>query len=133
MPSTSKPRKQYRRREINRPMTAPAHRRLALEIRLAVETLAAAPSVESYNTVSKMLAALTRAGLKCEALDRANAVMDVVVERYSRVNKVDLKDDEAAALRKAIAAIDGRMATIPVNRIAEAVASVEVFCASVGA
>lgn len=112
---------------------APAHRRLALEIRLAVETLAEAPSVESYNTVSKMLAALTRAGLKCEALDRASDVMDVVVERYSRVGKVGLKGVEADALRQAIAVIDGRMATIPANRIAEAVASVEVFCATVGA
>lgn len=133
MPSTAKPRKQYRPREINRPLTAPAHRRLALEIRLAVETLAAAPSVESYNMVSKMLAALARAGLKCEALDRANEVMESIVDRYGRVGKVGLKDAEAESLRQAIAVIDGRMATIPANRIVEAVASVEVFCATAGA
>lgn len=133
MPRTQKPRKQYRRREVNRPLTAPLHRRLALEIRMAVETLAAAPSVESYNTLSKMLAALARAGLQCEALERANGVMDLVVERYSRVGRVGLKDAEVAELRQAIAVLDGRMATIPANRIAEAVASVEVFCATVGA
>lgn len=133
MSRSAKPRKQYRPREVNRPMTAPSHRRLALEIRLAVESLVGAGSPESYNTLSKMLAALCRAGFNGEALDRANATMDLILARYERVGKVGVDEHEAAALRESIALIDGRMATIPVNRIAEAVASVETYCASIGA
>jgi hypothetical protein len=129
MPTTSKPRKPYRQRRANRPMTATVHRRLALEIRLAVETLVGAPSPDSYNTLSKMLAALAGAGMKCEALTRATDTMNMVLDRYERIGKIGLSGDEIRALRESIAVLDGRMALIPVNRIAEAVAQVEVFCA----
>jgi hypothetical protein len=117
----------------NVPMVAETHRKLALELRLATETLIARPSPDSYNTLSKMLAALTRAGMASTALDGANSVMSDIVDRYERVGKVGLKETEAQALRQAIAGIDGRLALIPVNRFAEAVATVEVFCATIGA
>lgn len=114
-------------------MVAETHRRLALELRLACESLIGAPSPETYNTLSKMLAALKRAGLDNQALGHANDTMGLIVDRYERVGKVGLKDTEAAALRKAIAGIDGSMARIPVNKFSEAVAAVEVFCATLGA
>ncbi|NYE62220.1 hypothetical protein FHW58_003435 [Duganella sp. 1224] len=132
MPATSKPRKKYRRGRVNVPMTAPAHRRLALELHLAVEALVLAPSPETYNTLTKMLAALATAGLACEALDIANNTMDAIVSRFERVGKVGLKDEESTALRRAVASLDGRMVRLPVNKLAEAVAQIEVYFAAAG-
>lgn len=117
----------------NVPMVTETHRKLALELRLATETLIAAPSPETYNTLSKMLAALKRAGLVSAALEAANDTMSDVVDRYERIGRVGMKDSEAAALRQAIAEIDGGLARIPVNKFTEAVAAVEVYCATVGA
>lgn len=114
-------------------MVTETHRRLALELRLAGEALIGAPSPVTYNTLSKMLAALKRAGLASSSLDHANDTMGDIVDRFERVGKVGLKESEAAALRQAIAGIDGSMARIPVNKLSEAVAAVEIFCASVGA
>ena len=117
----------------NVPMVTETHRKLALELRLATETLIAAPSPVTYNTLSKMLAALKRAGLTSAALETANQTMSDVVDRYERIGKVGLKDSEAAALRQAVAEIDGGLARIPVNKFNEAVAAVEVYCANLGA
>jgi hypothetical protein len=117
----------------NVPMVTETHRRLALELRLAAEALIGAPSPVTYNTLSKMLAALNRAGLHGGALDQANDTMNVVVDRFERVGKVGVSATEAEALRQAIASIDGGLARVPVNKFAEAVAAVEVYCAAVGA
>lgn len=114
-------------------MVTETHRRLALELRLATEALIGAPSPVTYNTLSKMLAALNRAGLEAPALSEATDTLNEVVDRYERIGKVGMKAAEAAALRQSIAAIDGAMARIPVNKFAEAVAAVEVFCDAVGA
>jgi hypothetical protein len=117
----------------NVPMVTETHRRLALELRLAAEALIGAPSPVTYNTLSKMLAALNRAGMVAPALDRATDTLNAVVDRFERVGKVGLKDAEAAALRQAVAGIDGAMVRIPVNKFSEAVAAVEVFCDAIGA
>lgn len=117
----------------NVPMVTETHRRLALELRLAAEALIGAPSPVTYNTLSKMLAALNRAGLHVPALDNATATMNDVVDRFERVGKVGVSDAEAEQLRQAIANIDGGLARMPVNKFAEAVAAVEVYCATVGA
>ncbi len=117
----------------NVPMVTETHRRLALELRLAVETLIAAPDPDTYNTLSKMLAALKRAGLDSTALDCANDTMSDIVDRFERIGRVGLKESEKASLRQAAAGIDGSLARIPVNKFAEAVAAVEVYCAAAGA
>lgn len=117
----------------NVPMVTETHRRLALQLRLAAEALIGAPSEVMYNTLSKMLASLNRAGLLSPALDAATDTMNHVVDRFERVGKVGVSDAEAKALRQAIASIDGTLARLPVNKFAEAVAAVEVYCASVGA
>lgn len=114
-------------------MVTETHRRLALELRLAAEALIGAPSTVTYNTLSKMLAAPNRAGMVTPSLDRATDTLNAVVDRYERIGKVGLKDAEAAALRLAVAGIDGAMARIPVNKFSEAVAAVEIFCDAVGA
>lgn len=126
----------YHRRPLlkgNVPMVTETHRKLALELRITAETLIARPSPDTYNQMSKMLAALCRAGMAGAALDCANNTMLDVCDRYERIGKVGLKDSEAAALRQAIAGIDGRLAMVPVNKLSEAVAAVEIYCATVGA
>lgn len=117
----------------NVPMSTESHRRLALELRLAVEALIGVPSPVTYNTLSKMLAALNRAGLKIQALEDATATMNAICDRFERVGKVGVSPSETAAPRTAIARIDGGMWRVPGNLLAEAVATVETFCAAIGA
>jgi hypothetical protein len=133
MPRSTAPRRERRQRAANRPMMQETHRRLALELRLAVESLAGAPSPDSYNVLSKMLAALSRGGIRLAALETATATMNQICDRYERVGKVGLKDDEAQALRHAVALIEATLPKMPVNVFARAVAEVEIYCATDGA
>lgn len=119
--------------KANVPMVTETHRRLALELRMAGESLIARPSVDAFNQLSKMLAALCNAGMAGEAIDLATDTMGDVCDRYEHVNKIGVNELEAERLRLAIASIDDRLPLIPVNRFAKAVAEVEVFCATVGA
>lgn len=113
----------------NVPMVTETHRRLALELRLAGEALIGAPSVDTYNQLSKMLAALNNAGMAGEALDLATETMSAICDRYERVWRIGVSEPEAAALRLAIESIDARLPLIPLNRFAVSVAQVEIFCA----
>jgi hypothetical protein len=115
------------------PMTAPARNRLSLELHTSVELLLIRPSPEAYNQVSKMLAALDRAGMQCPALDQATDTMNLICDRYMRVGRVGARDSEAAALRAAVAGIDERLPYVAVDAVARAVAEVETFCALAGA
>lgn len=115
------------------PMVTETHRRLALERRMAGESLIAAPSVDAFNQLSKMLAALCNAGMAGEAIDLATDTMSDICDRYERVQKIGVSELEGEWLRLAIASIDDRLPMIPVNRFAKAVAEVEMFCATVGA
>ncbi len=117
----------------NVPMCSETHRRLALELRMSIETLIDQPSPAAYNQVSKMLAALGRAGLAGAALDLANDTMSDICDRYVRVGKVGASDVEAEQLRLAAGGIDRKLPFIPLNRVREAVAEVELFCAEAGA
>jgi hypothetical protein len=115
------------------PMGTDSYKRLALELRMSGETLIARPSVEAYNTLSKMLAALSRAGMEGAAVDLATDTMNEVCDRYTRVGKIGVSPGEAEHLRLAIASIDDRLPQLAVNRLRRAVAEVEIFCATVGA
>lgn len=117
----------------NVPMVTETHRRLALELRLAGEALIGAPSVDTYNQLSKMLAALNYAGMAGEALDLATETMSAICDRYARVQRIGVSEPEAAALRLAIDSIDAQLPRIPLNRFAASVAQVEIFCADAGA
>jgi hypothetical protein len=119
--------------KANVPMVTETHRRLALELRMAGETLIARPSPDAFNQLSKMLAALCNVGMVGEAIDLATGTMCDICDRYERVQKIGVSELEAERLRLAIASIDDRLPLIPVNRFEKAVAEVEVFCATVGA
>jgi len=115
------------------PMTSPARNRLALELHMSVELLLAQPSPDAFNQVSKMLAALDRAGMKCPALEQASSTMCLICDRFERVGKVGACEAEALALRAAVAGIDERLPYLGVDAVARAVAEVEAFCALAGA
>lgn len=117
----------------NVPMFSESHRRLALELHTSMETLIVRPSVDAYNRVSKMLAALARAGLAGAELDLANGTMSDICDRYERVRKIGVKGIEAEQLRLAAGAIDRKLPFLPINRVKTAVVEVELFCAEVGA
>lgn len=114
-------------------MTAPARDRLSLELHTSVEQLLMRPSPDAYNQVSKMLAALDRAGMKCPALEQATDTMNLICDRYVRVGKVGARECEAQALRAAVAGIDERLPFLAVNVLDKAVAEVAAFCVAVGA
>lgn len=125
-------RRQFQPR-ANVPMVTETHRRLALELSLACEALIGAPSVETFNQLSKMLAALCNAGMAGEAMDLATGTMGAICDRYERVGRIGASESEAQSLRAAMASIDARLSLIPLNRFEKSVAEVAVFCAACGA
>lgn len=113
------------------PMVRETHSRLALQLRLAGESLIGQPTVDSYNTLSKMLAALNRAGLAATVTDPATDTMNAICDRFvfEPAGGVTVKEAEAETLRASLAAIDAALPRVPVNRFAHAVAEVEAFFA----
>lgn len=113
--------------KANVPMVEETHRRLALQLRMAGESLVGAPGVDAYNVLSKMLAALHRAGMAATITDPGTDVMNRICDRFEASGAITVQDEEAAALRRAIADMDAALARLPVNRFARAVAEVEAF------
>jgi hypothetical protein len=115
--------------KANVPMVAETRDRLALEIRMAGEYLIGHPSIESYNTLSKMFAALNRGGMGANLVDPGANVLNGVCDRFEQTGGITVEPEEAARLRQVIADIDAGLHRIPLQRFAHAVAEVEVFAA----
>ena len=113
--------------KANVPMVAETRDRLALEIRMAGETLIAHPSIDAYNTLSKMFASLDRAGMSADLVGPGAKIMGAICDRYEETHSITVEREEAAGLRQAIADIDAGLHRVPLNRFAQAVAEVEVF------
>jgi hypothetical protein len=110
-------------------MTAETRDRLALQIRMAGESLIGHPSIDSYNTLSKMLASLVRAGMSGHLVEPGSAVMNLICDRYEQCRAITVEPGEAVRLRQAIADIDAGLHRVPLQRFERAVAEVEVFAA----
>lgn len=115
--------------KANVPMTTESRDRLALELRMAGEFLIAQPSVDAYNTLSKMLAALNRSGLRDQLLDPGTTVINGICDRYERSGHITVESEEAELLRQALADIDAGLHRVPLQRLSRAVAEVEAFFA----
>jgi len=113
----------------NVPMVTETRDRLALEIRMAGESLIEHPSIDAYNTLSKMLASLSRAGMAAALLDRGTNIMNTICDRYEQSGHITVESEEAASLRVSIADIDAALHRLPLRRFDQAVAEVEVFFA----
>jgi hypothetical protein len=109
-------------------MVAETRDRLALEIRMAGESLIGHPSIDSYNTLSKMFAALERAGMSTILVHPGSRIMNAICDRYEQTSSIIVEPEEAKHLRQVVAAIDASLHRIPLQRFAQAVAEVEVFC-----
>jgi hypothetical protein len=114
-------------------MTAETYSRLALQLRMAGEALITHPAPDTYNQMSKMFAALARAGMGGDALDLGNDALSEICDRFEEEGRIRITDVEAEHIRMAIASLDARLPAVAVNHLRQAVAEVEVFCASVGA
>ena len=115
--------------KANVPMATETRDRLALQVRMAGESLIEQPSIDAYNTLSKMLASLTRAGLRADLVDPGSALMNGICDRYELTSGITVELEEAARLRQVIANIDAALHRIPVQRFARSVAEVEAFFA----
>lgn len=117
--------------KANVPMTSESRDRLALELRMAGESLIARPSIDAYNTASKMLAALNRAGMPATLLDPGTDILNGICDRYEQSGRITVESEEAERLRQALANIDAGLHRVPLQRLARAVAEVEAFFALV--
>lgn len=115
--------------KANVPMVTTTRDRLALEIRMAGEVLAACPTIDAYNALSKMLAALDRAGMRPDLLAPGTALMNRICDRYEQTDSITVECEEAAGLRKMAANIDAALHRVPLQRLNRAVAEVELFFA----
>jgi len=113
--------------KANVPMATESRDRLALELRMAGESLIARPSIDAYNTLSKMLAALNRAGMQDDLLDPCTNTLNSICDRYEQSSSITVEPEEAEQLRQALANIDAGLHRVPLQRVARAVAEVEAF------
>lgn len=125
--------KAYKPRPISIPMMAETRDSLSLELRLAIEVLIAAPSADTYNQLSKMLAALRRAGATDSSIDDASDAMLAICDRFERVGKVGVSENEMTVLRQAADGIDREIGTVPMSKFRQSVADVSAFCMNIGA
>lgn len=110
----------------NVPMVTETRDRLALEIRMAGESLIGKPSVDSYNILAKMFAALNRAGM-ADVVDPGSRTLHAICDRYEQNRAITVEREEAESLRQVIANVDGALHRVPLQRFAKAVAEVEIF------
>lgn len=113
--------------KANVPMVTETRDRLALEIRMAGESLIGKPSIDSYNILAKMFAALNRAGM-ATVVDPGSRTMHAICDRYEQSRTIAVEREEAETLRQVIANVDAALHRVPLQRFAKAVAEVEVFC-----
>jgi len=113
--------------KANVPMVTETRDRLALQIRMAGESLIEHPSIDAYNTLSKMLASLNRAGMPPALLDRGTNVMNTICDRYEQSHHITVESEEATVLRQNIADIDAALHRLAVQRFNKAVTEVETF------
>jgi len=115
--------------KANVPMMTMTRDRLALEIRMAGESLAALPTIDAYNTLSKMLASLDRAGMRPDLLEPGTKLMNRICDRFEATGAITVEHEEAAGLRQVAANIDAALHRLPLQRFNRAVAEVEAFFA----
>lgn len=96
-------------------MMATSRDNLALHLHAAVETLISAPSIDSYNRLSTMLATMTQAGMVSESLNLANACVNSICDRYERVGRIGVSEEEASILREKSGELDRLLARVPAN------------------
>jgi hypothetical protein len=120
-------------RRANIPMTSDTFQRLELQLRTTAESLISRPTPDSYSQMTKMFAALVRCNLVGEAMDLGNDALSDICDGYQLTGAVAVTEVQAEHIRMAVHSVNQRLPLVSVNVLEQAVAEVEVFCASVGA
>ncbi|MDQ2822760.1 MAG: hypothetical protein M3Y65_20675 [Pseudomonadota bacterium] len=120
-------------RGANIPMTTDTFQRLELQLRTSAETLISRPTPDSYNQLTKMFSALVRCNLVGETMDLGNDALSDICDGYQSTGAVAITDVQGEHIRLAVDSMTKALHLVPVNKLEQAVAEVEVFCASVGA
>ena len=92
-------RKAYRPKPVHMPMMKESRDALAMQLHARVESLILAPSIDSCNEVSKMLATMSHAGLDSAALDAASEAVNAIIDRWERVKRIGVSAQEAEVVR----------------------------------
>lgn len=120
-------------RGANIPMTTDTYERLSLQLRMAVEALITHPTPDTYNSLTKIMSTLVRCNLVGDPMDLGNDALSDICDAYEVTGAIAVTDVQAEQLRLAIDSVDRYLPLVPVNKLKQAMAEVEVFCASVGA
>lgn len=122
--------KKYKPGRVRLPMMEETRNSLALELRLAVSALVAAPSIDTYNQLNQMLAAVAHAAEGDADIRRVALSLDLalrqVAERFERLETVTVTALEATTLHAGIDLLDGLLGHLCMYRFREAVARVGV-------
>ena len=108
-------RKAYRQKPIHVPMMRESRDSLAMQLHARIESLILAPSIDSCNEVSKVLATMAEAGMKSDSLDAATEAVNSVIDRWERVKRIGVSAQEAETLRQSAGRLDVLLPSIPVN------------------
>ena len=108
-------RKAYRPKPVHMPMMKESRDALAMQLHARVESLILAPSIDSCNEVSKVLATMSYAGLDSVALDAASEAVNAIIDRWERVKRIGVSAQEAEVLRQSAGRLDVLLPKIPVN------------------
>jgi hypothetical protein len=110
------------------PMMPETRDKLAMELRMAVETLISNPSIDAYNFLSTRFITLGRVAGQVDCLESAKAAMLDVFARFERVGKIGVDAMQAERLRTAVGEMDAMIGTIPVNKLAVSEMKTEMWC-----
>lgn len=142
MAGNSKPkRKKYRPKAIYKPMMANTRADIALDMHLAVEACISAPSPATFDQLGAMLASMATAVNQQEgppiehrgdddskAIVRMLKTLSSIQERFDRVGKYGVSEEEAEELRAAIGYMDSALARIPMNVMQASIYQVTQMC-----
>lgn len=143
MPNNKTPRRKHKPKNQYTPMMTPTRNTLALSLHMAVDNLITCPSPNTCNDVTKKLAVMTcaidmKSSTAIAARQDPNAVavklmaktLTSIIDRYARVGKVGISDDEADVLRKTAGSLDRALGTIPANVFKAAAVHVALYDAT---
>jgi hypothetical protein len=105
--------------------------RLALELRMAGESLIGQPTIDAYNLLTRTFATLNRAGM-ASVVDPGSLTLNVICDRFEQTGSITVEPEEATHLRQVIAEADAGIHRIPLQKFDKAVAEVKAFFVLVG-
>lgn len=105
---------------------------LALGLRMSIEALITAPTIETYNEVSLRLVTLGRLVGKQSYMEEAKRAMLDVFDRYERVERMGVSGAEAEVLRRTAGDMDAAIAHVSLTAFLASEVKTRQWCAENG-